>query len=287
MILLQNIVNGLLMGGLYGLAGVGFSLVWGVMGLINLAHGAFVMVGAYVAFVLFDAWHIDPFVGILPAMAVLFVAGYVLQRWLIQPIIRSGLLFVLMLTFGVDLVLTNLAQWLFTANFRTITTSYSGAGIGLGPVVIPNTRLAAGVLAVVLAVALHYFLRYTRTGRAIQATAQNSEAAQLTGVPVKSIYALTFGIGVALAGGAGAMVGSLQTIYPFMGASFLTKAFVVTVMGGLGHVTGAVASGLILGLAESLGAAFIGPGYSEAIGFLLLILVLIVRPSGFFGKPAS
>lgn len=284
MILLQYIVNGLLIGGLYGLAAVGFSLVWGVMGLINLAHGSLIMVGAYVAFWVFSSFRIDPFVGIIPAMVVLFLLGYLTQRWLINPVLRSSLIMVMMLTFGVDLVLQNLGLWLFTADYRSITTTYSGAGLALGSVVIPYTRLLIGILAALLAGVVHLFLTRTRMGRAIQATAQNRDAAQLTGVPVQHIYALTFGVGAAVAGAAGAMVSTIQAISPSIGASFLTKAFVVTVLGGLGHVSGAVLGGLVLGLAESLGAASFGPGYSEATGFLLLVLILIVRPQGLFGR---
>lgn len=284
MILLQNIINGILIGGLYGLAAVGFSLVWGVMGLINLAHGSLIMVGAYVAFWGFSALHLDPFVGILPAMVVLFIIGYLTQRYLVNPVLRGSLIMVMMLTFGIDLVLQNLGLWLFTADYRSVTTAYAGAGLSLGPVVVPYTRLAIGVLALVLAVAVHQFLTRTRMGRAIQATAQNREAAQLTGVPVQHIFALTFGVGAAVAGAAGAMVSTIQAISPTMGAAFLTKAFVVTVLGGLGHVSGAVLGGIVLGLAESLGAAFFGPGYQEATGFLLLVLILILRPQGLFGR---
>lgn len=272
------------MGGLYGLAAVGFSLVWGVMGLINLAHGSLIMVGAYVAFWAFSALGIDPFVGIIPAMVVLFLIGYALQRWLINPVLKGKMIMVMMLTFGIDLVLQNVALWLFTADYRSITTSYSGIGLSLGPVVVPYVRLAVGLLAVLLATGLHLFLNRTRTGRAIQATAQNRDAAQLTGVSVKQIYALTFGVGAAMAGAAGAMVSTLQTITPTMGVGFLTKAFVVTVLGGLGHVSGALLGGVVLGLAEALGAAAFGPGYSEATGFLLLILILILRPQGLFGR---
>lgn len=287
MILLQNIINGLLIGGLYGLAGLGFSLVWGVMGLINMAHGALIMVGAYVAFWVFTALGIDPFVGIIPAMIVLFLMGYVTQRWLINPVLRSSQIMVMMLTFGIDLVLQNLGLWLFTADYRSVTTAYSGAGLALGPIVIPYTRLAIGVLAVLIALALHQVLTRTRLGRAVQATAQNRDAAQLTGVPIQQIYALTFGLGAAAAGAAGAMVSTIQAISPTMGTQFLTKAFVVTVLGGLGHIPGAVLGGLILGLAESLGATFFGPGFQEATGFVLLVVILILRPQGLFGRKVA
>lgn len=287
MILAQNIINGLLIGGLYGLAGVGFSLVWGVMGLINMAHGALIMVGAYVAYWAFTALGIDPFVGIVPAMIVLFLLGYATQRWLVNPVLRGSLIMVMMLTFGIDLVLQNIGLWLFTADYRSVTTAYSGAGLAMGPIVIPYTRLGIGVLAVLIAVALHQVLTRTRLGRAIQATAQNREAAQLTGVPIHAIYALTFGLGAAVAGAAGAMVSTIQAISPTMGTSFLTKAFVVTVLGGLGHVPGAVLGGLVLGLAESLGATFFGPGLQEATGFVLLVIILILRPQGLFGRKVA
>lgn len=283
-VLIQNLVNGVLMGGLYGLVGVGFSLVWGVMGLINLAHGALVMVGAYVAYWLFTRANVDPFLTIVPAMLVLYLLGYGLQRWVINPVVQSGLLFILMLTFGVDLIIQNLGLWWWTADYRSVTTSYSGAGLSLGPVAIPYIRLAVCGLALLLASALHLFLTRTRLGRAIQATAQHSEAARLTGVPIERIYTLTFAIGAALAGAAGAMVSTLQAISPTVGTAFLAKAFVITVLGGLGNIAGAFGGGVVLGLAESLGAAVIGPGYQEATGFALLVVILILRPRGLFAR---
>jgi branched-chain amino acid transport system permease protein len=280
----QVLVNGLLLGGIYAAVGVGFSLTWGVLNIINIAHGAMVMLGAYITFLLFSSFGVDPFLSIPASMLVLFLLGYVLQRVLINRVIPHGVFMTLVLTFGLSLFLIDLALLLFSSDYRSVTPSYAGSGLGLGGVIVPYQRLGAFLVSILLVALLNVYLGRSKTGRAIRATALNRQAAQLVGVDIARIYAVTFGIGAALAGAAGSLLAVTITITPFMGNVFIGKAFVIATLGGLGTVQGALIGGLVLGLAESLGAALIGPSYQQAIGFGILLLVLILRPEGIMGK---
>lgn len=280
----QVIVNGLLLGAVYAAVGVGFSLTWGVLNIINIAHGAMVMLGAYVTFFLFDAFGLDPFLSIPASMAVLFVIGYVLQRVVINRVIPYGVFMTLVLTFGLSLFFIDMALILFSGDYRSVRPDYAGSGFSLAGVVISYQRLAIFVIALLLVYGLHLFLSRTKLGRAVRATALNRESAQLLGVNIASIYAVTFGIGAAMAGAAGSLLAMTITITPVLGNAFIGKAFVVATLGGLGTIQGAMVGGLVLGLAESLGASLIGPSYQQAIGFGILVLVLVLRPQGIMGK---
>src|SRR5215210_4235044 len=280
----QVIVNGLLLGGIYAAVGVGFSLTWGVLNIINIAHGAMVMLGAYITFLLFSQLGLDPFLSIPASMLVLFLLGYVLQRFLINRVIPHGVFMTLVLTFGLSLFLIDMALLFFSGDYRSVTPSYAGSGLSLGGVIVPYQRLGAFLISILIVGLLNVYLGRSKTGRAIRATALNRQAAQLVGVDIARIYAVTFGIGAALAGAAGSLLAVTITITPYMGSVFIGKAFVIATLGGLGTVQGALIGGLVLGLAESLGAALIGPSYQQAIGFGILLLVLIFRPEGIMGK---
>lgn len=280
----QVLVNGLLLGGIYAAVGVGFSLTWGVLNIINIAHGAMVMLGAYVTFLLFSRFGVDPFLSIPVSMLVLFGLGYALQRFLINRVIPHGVFMTLVLTFGISLFLIDMALLLFSGDYRSVTPSYAGAGLDLGGVIVPYQRLGVFAVSLLLVAALNAYLGRTKTGRAIRATALNRQAAQLVGVDIAQIYAVTFGIGAAMAGAAGSLLAMTITITPVLGNVFIGKAFVIATLGGLGTVQGALVGGLILGLAESFGAALIGPSYQQAIGFAILVLVLIFRPEGIMGR---
>lgn len=281
----QQIVNGLMVGAVYGAIGMGFSLVYGVMSIINLAHGSLIMIGSYIAFTAFSSsWHLDPFLSVPLAAAVLFVIGYLTQRYLINRVIRHGLAMTMVLTFGLDMVLINLALLLWSASYQAVNPSYMGSGLHLGPVMIPYGRLAVLVAALGITFLLYLFLNHTRIGNAIRATALQPEAAQLAGVEIEHIYALTCGVGSALAGAAGALLSTVFPLNPFMGAPFLGKAFTVAVLGGLGDVTGSVIGGLVLGVAEGLGVALLGTQYQQAVAFFVLIVILIIRPQGLLGR---
>jgi branched-chain amino acid transport system permease protein len=281
---LQSLVNGILLGGVYACVGIGFSLVWGVTNVINLAHGAMITLGAYVTFWAYQGLGFDPFLSIPLAMLTMGVLGYGIQRYLVNLVVRTGVFMTLILTFGIQLVLIDTALFLFSGDYRAVTPSYGGTGLDLGAVVVPYVRLAIFLIGLLLTFVLHLFMTRTRTGNAIRATALNRDAAQLVGVDIGRIYAVTFGIGAALAGAAGALLSTLYTITPVMGQPLLGKAFVIACLGGLGTMWGSLIGGLILGLAETVGAVTIGPAYQQALSFGLLVLILAVRPEGIVGQ---
>jgi branched-chain amino acid transport system permease protein len=277
-LLAQILVNGVLLGGLYGLMALGMALVWGVLNIVNLAHGAFIMLGGYVVYFLFVAG-IDPFAALPVAMVALFMLGYAVQRGFLNFIVRSALLNTLLFTFGLDIVLTYLAQLLFSADYRTINPSYAGANVTIADVTIPLARLAAFAVALLLAGLLALLLRRTRLGRAIRATAQNLTAARLYGIDPRQIYAITFGIGAALAGAAGGLYGIVAQITPYIGATLTAKSFVIAIIGGLENPLYVIAGGIVIGLAEALAALYLGPTWSDVISFGLLVLILVARPA--------
>jgi len=280
----QIILNGFLLGGLYAIVAMGFSIVWGVMNLINLAHGAFIMLGAYITFWLFDLWGIDPFLSIPISMVILFCVGYFIQRNIINLVIRAQVFMILILTFGLEILIMNLTTVAWTGNYRSVTTPYSGANIEIASIVIPSVRLAIFLIALILTVGLYFFLSKTRTGNAIKATSLDKEAAQLVGVNIGKMYAITFAIGGALAGAAGSLLAILSAISPYMGGPYTLKAFVICVLGGLGSIIGLIIGGIILGMAESIGTVLLGPGYADAISFVILVIILAIRPEGILGK---
>jgi branched-chain amino acid transport system permease protein len=267
------------LGGLYGLMALGMALVWGVLNIVNLAHGAFIMLGGYAVYFLYAGLGIDPFLALPIGMAIMFVFGYLLQLLVLNQIIRSALLNTLLITFGLDVVLTYLAQLLFTADFRTISPTYAGDNFTVLGITVPVARLAAFAVAWVLAAATWFVLQGLPLGREIRATAQNLVAARLYGVNPRHIYAITFGFGAALAGASGGLYGMIAHLSPYIGAPLTAKAFVIAVIGGLENPFAVVAAGLIIGIAESLAALYIGPTYADVISFGLLVVILVVRPA--------
>lgn len=282
----QILVNGVFLGGLYAVMALGLALVWGVLNIVNLAHGAFIMLGAYVSWHLYTYLHIDPFLGLPITAIVMFCLGYGLQRGLLNLIVRAPMFNTLLITFGIEVVLTYLAQIAFTADFRTINPPYAGDSLQFGPLVLPLARLLAFCIAIVLTVAMWLFLLHTRLGRAIRATAQNLVAARLYGVEPRHLYAVTFGLGLALAGAAGGLYGTVSQINPYIGAELTAKSFAISIIGGLDNPLGVIVGGLFLGIVESLTALYIGPTFANVASFSVLVLVLIVRPSGLLGKTA-
>jgi branched-chain amino acid transport system permease protein len=278
MLLAQILLNGILLGGLYGLMALGMALVWGVLNIVNLAHGAFVMLGGYVVYFIFTGLGIDPFAALPVAFIVMFAFGYLLQRYVLNLIVRSAQLNTLLITFGLDVVLTYLAQLAFTADFRTINPSYAGANVTIFDLTLPLLRFAAFIAAILLAAMLWVMLQRTRLGRAIRATAQNLTAARLYGVDPVQLYALTFGLGAALAGAAGGLYGMVSQVTPYIGATLTAKSFVITIMGGLENPFGIVLGGIVIGIIEALASIYIGPTFTDAISFGLLVVILIVRP---------
>ena len=282
---LQAAAYGLVQGGLLALVAVGFSLVWGIMNVVNLSHGALAVTGAYVAWLLNVHLGIDPFLAIPVVAACLFGFGYVIQRGLINLVINAPIFLTLLLTFGLGLVILNALQLLFTADDRSIETSYASQSFAIATVNIPYGRLGACAIAVAVTVLLALVMSRTRLGRAIGATGMDRGAARLMGIRAAHVYAVTFGISAALAGVAGTMIATVGSFNPTSTPSQLTlDAFVISVLGGLGNMYGALAGGLVLGVAESLGGLILTGTWVNAIAMAVLIVTLVIRPSGLIGK---
>ena len=282
---IQATLYGLLQGCMFGLVAVGFSLVWGVMHVVNLAHGAFVLLGAYLAWQLNAAFGLDPFLGMVPAGLALFAFGYLLQRGLINLVVNAPIFITLLLTFGLELLLVNGLILGFTADYRSIPTTYAGKSMVLpGDVRIPFGRLFAAMLAVSVTLGLFYVIRRTRVGLAILATGMDRGAARLMGIGARHTYALTFAIAAALAGAAGAAVGAVSTFSPADAGRFTLFSFVAAVLGGLGNTSGALFGGLLLGVVEAWGGQLLPGTWINAMAFGVLVVVLAVRPQGLAGK---
>lgn len=282
---LQATVYGILQGGLFALVAVGFSLVWGVTNIVNLAHGAFVVIGAYIAWQLNEALGLDPFFGMFVSAASLFVLGYAIQRLLINLVVNAPIWMTLLLTFGLELLLVNALILIFTGDFRSITTDYAGEALSIGEIRIPLGRTLGFVLAVVITLGLVLFMARTRAGLSIKATGMDRTAARLMGIKVRHTYALTFGIAAAMAGAAGAIVGTVGTFSPADAGRFTLMSFVIAVLGGLGNMWGALAGGVLLGLVQAWGGQLLSGTLVNAIAFAVLVIVLVVRPAGLLGKP--
>ena len=279
---IQTILNGLVLGGLYACIAVGFSLVWGVLNVINMLHGSFIILGAYLAYFAHQTFGAHPFISLPFVASILFVVGYVVQRGVINRVVSSPVLITLVLTFGLDMILYNLMVLGFTATPRRLVLDMGRIEI-LGAT-LPVDRLAAMALALALTGILFQVLRGSRIGRAIVAVRMDRDAAALMGVRAPEVYGITFGIGAFMAGAAGALLAVVFPFSPAMTGLFLGKAFIVCVIGGLGSVPGALAGGLALGLIESGAGALIGPQEAILAGFVVMLALLVFRPTGLLGK---
>lgn len=283
-LILQILVNGLLLGGIYAVAALGLSLVFGIMDIVNLAHGHMLMLGAYVAILLFTATGLSPLIGMFVAIVVLFGLGMLLQRVLLKHVVDEGIEQPIIVLFGLALVLQSLGRILLGSDARTSEIGISGQSIDVGPILLSFPRTVTFSVALVLIFATWTFLQYTTTGQAIRATAQNRTAAGYMGINTDRIYVITLGIGTALAGAAGALLSMLFPITPFVGWSYLLKTFAVVVLGGVGSIFGTLVGGLLLGVSENLGTLYLGGGFRDIISFSIFLLVLLVRPQGLFGS---
>lgn len=285
--LVQSLVSGILTGSLYAMIGVGLTVVFGVMRIINLAHGELVMLGMYGAFWGLTLWKVDPFISILLWTPLMFLLGMLVYRFLLQAIIPGGELNTLLYTAGLSLLIANLALFAWTGDYRTIKLPYAMLPMRPFGIAVPIPLAIAFGLAILITGSLYLFLTRTDLGRAIRATSQNSEAAALMGVAVDRISMITFGLGSALAGAAGVLLAPSLYLYPTVGEILISKCFVIVVLGGLGSVAGAIAGGVMLGLVESLGAVYVSVAYKDTIGFVIFLLVLLFRPSGLLGVGKS
>lgn len=282
--MLQLLINGVLLGGLYAVVAMGFTIQYGVMNVLNVAHGGFIMLGAYVTYWAYQFGGIDPFVGACISGVVLYGVGYVTQRFLIGQVPVASIFMIMLLTFGLDMVITNGALLAWSADYRTINPFYAGIRIEIGDAVIPVTRLGVLLAACVLTGGLWLYINNTKQGLAIQAVALDKYAARLVGLDLDKIYRLAFALGSGLAGAAGGLLAVVYAFSPQLGGAWLTKAFVVTVLGGLGNMTGAILGALVLGLSEVIGAEILGPSYSALVGFILMVVIMVIRPQGLVGK---
>ncbi len=281
---LQILANGLVLGGLYACIAVGFSLVWGVLNVINLLHGTFIVIGSYVGYFAHVKWGLHPFLAVPLAALVLFLLAYALQAGVINRVVATPVLTTLTLTFGLDLFVNNLLLLGVTADYRKVTLQNPLGILSVGGITVPMDRLAAMALALLLTGLLFWVLDASRVGRAIVAVRMDREAAILMGVKASHIYALTFGMGALMAGTAGCLMSLIYPISPLNSSLFLGKAFIICVLGGLGSVSGALVGGLALGVLESFGALAFGPEHAVTLSFIVLILFLLFRPTGIMGK---
>lgn len=283
----QSVVSGVLMGALYAMVGIGLTIVFGVMRIINLAHGEMVMLGMFAAFFSQTLWGFDPFLSILVWAPLMFVGGVLVYRFLLRKVIPGGELNTLLYTAGLSLLVANLALLLWSGDYRTISLAYGIVPMRPLGIAVPVALAIGFGVAVVITVALWLFLGRTDMGRAIRATSQNREAAVLMGIDVERVAAVAFGLGTALAGAAGVLLAPSLYLYPTVGELVIVKSFVIVVLGGLGSVPGAIAGGVLLGLVESLGAVYVSSTYKDGLGYVIFLVVLLYRPSGIFGVGKS
>jgi len=285
---MQNLVFGILLGALYGLAAVGIALVFGVTKFLNVAHGELLMFGGYASFWLFNLLDIDPFLSLPLVIFFLLLIGAVLYQLLFVRMVKlpeeEKIKNTMLIGFGLTLVLQNIAILLWTADDRGVTTSYSGMAFTIFGVRFPYVRLAGLVISLICIIGLQLFLRRTYTGKAIRATVEDWEAASLVGIDTKKVYLLSFLIGTALAGVAGTLVLVSFSVEPAMGMHWTLKSLIVMVLGGVGNFVGTFVGGILLGVTESTTAFFISGNYKQIVGLLLFLLVLIFRPQGLFGE---
>jgi branched-chain amino acid transport system permease protein len=290
-VFLQTLIAGLLLGGLYALIGLGMTLIMGVMKIINLAHGELMMVGMYIAYWMFVLFHIDPYLSVFIATPVLFFLGVGIQKYLINPVLKVDSILPenqVILTVGIGMVLSNLATLFFTADYRSTPVDYATKAFYLSDVwkaspielSLSIPRTVSFIFAVVITVALWFFLGKTDTGKSIRATAQDLDAALLMGVNVRLMRVVTFGIGSGLVGAAGCLFIPIYYLFPSLGGQFTLIAFVITILGGLGSTIGAIIGGLILGVFESMTATYVGMGWAPVGRFVVFVAALIFLPGG-------
>jgi branched-chain amino acid transport system permease protein len=277
-------ISGTLTGLVYGLMALGLSVIFGVMRVVNFAHGEMMTVAMYVAVVLFSALSLDPLVMLVPIAAVLFALGYALQRGVINAFVTRPETTQFLLMIAIAIVLVNVLLIVFGPDAQGVQTSYAYDSYAIGPLIIDATKLYAAAAAILVAAVLFAFFRFTRTGTAIRACADNHTGALVVGLDVRHLYALTFGLGAACVGAAGTMLVLLVDVTPALGPAYTLLAFIIVITGGLGSMAGALLGGVLIGLTEGMAGLIFTPSAKSMFGFAILVLVLLFRPQGILGK---
>lgn len=286
-LILNVAVGGILTGLIYGLMALGLSVIYGVIRVVNFAHGEMMTIAMFLAVIAFSAFKIDPLVMIVPIAMVLFALGYVMQAGLINPFINRPEHSQFMLLVAVALIMVNVLLLIFGPDAKGVQTSYSLDSFLLGPLVVDATKFYAGVAAVAVAVVLFSFFQFAPVGKAIRACADNYAGALVVGLDVKKLYALTFGIGAACVGAAGSILILIIDVTPQIGPAYTLLAFVIVITGGLGSMPGALFGGILIGLTEALAGLFFTPSAKSMFAFGILVLVLLFRPEGILGRKTS
>jgi branched-chain amino acid transport system permease protein len=286
-IYLNVAVSGVLTGLVYGLMALGLSVIFGVVRVVNFAHGEMMTIAMYLAIVLFGSFGLDPLLMLVPIAGVLFVLGYALQAGLINPFINRPEYSQFILLVAIALIIVNLLLIVFGPDARNVQTSYSFDSFLLGPLIVDATKVYAGGASLLVAGALFAFFRFAPIGKAIRACADNYTGALVVGLDVKRLYALTFGIGAACVGAAGSMLVLLFDVTPALGPSLTLLAFIIVITGGLGSMPGALLGGVLIGLTEAMAGLLFTPSAKSMFSFGLLVLVLLFRPQGILGKRLS
>jgi branched-chain amino acid transport system permease protein len=281
---LQSLISGILIGGVYALIGIGLTIIFGVMRIINFAHGDFLMVGMYATYFLFSLFRIDPFVSVIITIPLMFLYGGLVQKVIINRVLGALPQNQILLTIGLGLIMSNSAMLAFTSDYKILSTSYSSSSVTVAGISISVPLVYSFLITALITAFLYWFLTKTDTGQAIRATAQDREAARLMGINVKRMSIIAFGLGTALAGTAGALLAPVYYIFPQVGSIFTLKAFVITVLGGMGSIVGATLGGVLIGIVESVGGVYFGSGWKDVVVFSVFLLVLLVKPSGLMGK---
>lgn len=282
-VLIQLLINGLLLGGIYAIISVGLTLIFGIVRVVNFAHGEFLMASMYAAYLLSARAGLHPYVSALPLIVVFFALGALVQRFIIDPLLEADAHIQIFATVGLSTALLNLALLVFGANMQSIAPSGAQRTFQLGEYRIASAHVIMFVVAIALVAGLHLFMQRTFLGRAIRATAQNRTAALLMGVDVRSIYVITFGIGSACVAIAGALLTPVYPVFPTIGTYFVLTAFVVVVLGGMGSLYGAFLGAMIIGVVDTLSGYYIAPDLKEVVYFVLFLVILVTRPTGLLG----
>lgn len=283
MILLQIIVNGLLLGGIYALISIGLTLIFGVVRVINFAHGEFLMLSMYVAYFSYFFLGLNPYLSLIINVPLMFVLGVATDQLIIRPLRNAPSYMQIFATVGLSIVLLNSALFLFTGDYQSINMPFAKKTLVLGGIALSYSRLVIFFSALVVSIGLYLFLQKTDMGKQIRAIAQERMAAQLMGINLNRVYMVTFGIGSALVAIAGGLIMPVYYVFPSVGVYFVLTAFVVVVLGGMGNMVGALIGGIIIGVTDSLSGYYIDPSLKEVVYFIIFLIVLLVKPSGLMG----